>query len=143
MNSISRFSLESHSGPYETWPLKSRLLLDGKLTGTSLAGYSLLHQFEIADGCFLVHDWDCPFEEMTHFRLLDRELRVLSSRGMGAPYASWLLTDFQAIDDGHFEATFGDGDRWDVSVRPRGVRYIYPRIVLQRRQGSESANPAA
>jgi hypothetical protein len=62
---------------------------------------------------------------------------------MGAPYASWLLTDFQAIDDSHFEATFGDGDRWDVSVRPRGVRYLYPRIVLQRRQGSESANPAA
>jgi hypothetical protein len=90
MNSISRFSLESHGGPYETWPLKSRLLLDGKLTGTSLAGYSLLHQFEIADGYFLVHDCDCPFEEMTHFTLLDRELRVLSSRGMGAPYASWL-----------------------------------------------------
>ena len=134
MNAISRFSLESHSGPYEKWPHKSRLLLDGKLTGTSLSGYSLLHQFEIADEYFLVHDWDCPFEEVTHFTLLDRKLRVLSSRRLGAPYTSWLLTDFRGFDDGYFEAKFGDSDLWKITVRRWGVRYVYPRIVLQRRQ---------
>jgi hypothetical protein len=131
MNAISRLSLESHAGPYEKWPLKSRLLLDGSLTGTSLAGYCLLHQFETADGYFLVHDWDCPFEEMTHFTLLDRELRLLSSRALGGPYASWLLTGFQAIDDSHFEAMFGD-DRWNITIRPWGIRTLYPRIALRR-----------
>jgi hypothetical protein len=131
MNAISRFSLESHAGPYEKWPLKSRLLLDGSPTGTSLAGYCLLHQFETADGYFLVHDWDCPFEEMTHFTLLDRKLRVLSSRALGGPYASWLLTGFQAIDDSHFEAMFGD-DRWNITIRPWGIRTLYPRITLRR-----------
>ena len=138
MKAISKFSLERHSGPYDKWPLKSRLLIEGKLTGTSLPGYSLLHQFEVSDGYFLVHDWDCPFEEMTHFTLLDRELCVLSSRCLGAPYASWLLTDFRATDDRHFEAVFGD-DRWQITVRPWGIRYFYPRIVLQRRIVSEPA----
>ena len=131
MKAISRFSLESHSGPYEKRPLKSRLLRDGELTGTSLAGYSLLHQFEIAAGYFLVHDWDCPFEEMTHFTLLDRKLRVLSSRCLGAPYASWLLTDFRPMDGSRFEAEFGD-DKWEIAIRPWGVRYLYPRVVLRR-----------
>ena len=77
MNSISKFSLQSHSGPYEDWPLKSRLLLDGEPTRACLAGYSILHQFQIADGYFLVHDWDCPFEGKTHFTLLSNELRAV------------------------------------------------------------------
>jgi hypothetical protein len=46
MNSISRLALEQHEGPYEKWPLRSRLFLDGKPTGLSLPGYDLLHQFE-------------------------------------------------------------------------------------------------
>ena len=81
---------------------------------------------------FLVHDWDCPFEEMAHFTLLDRSLRVLSSRAMGAPYASWLLIGLRAIDSSRFEVTFAEGDRWSISLRPWGVRYLYPRIVLRR-----------
>ena len=143
MRTISRFSLQTHSGPYEKWPLKSRLICDGKSTGTQLAGYSLLHQFETSAGYFLVHDWDCPFEEMTHFTLLDRKLRVLSSRAMGAPYVSWLLTDFRAIDDSRFEATFGDGDQWSITLRPWGVRYLYPRVALQRLRKADPAGPVA
>lgn len=143
MNSISKFSLESHSGPYEKWPLKSRLLLDGKPTQVCLAGYSLLHQFEIVDGYFLAHDWDCPFEEKTHFTLLSHGLRVLSSRGLGAPYCSWLLTGFRAIDETHFEATFGAGDTWAINIRPWGIRYVYPRITLQRIHDAERTAPIA
>ncbi len=138
MNSISKFSLQSHSGPYEDWPLKSRLLLDGKPTRACLPGYSILHQFQIADGYFLVHDWDCPFEEKTHFTLLSHELRVLSSRALGAPYRSWLLTGFRAIGETQFEATF-EGDAWAVHIRPWGIRYLYPRITMHRIQDSERA----
>lgn len=140
MNSISQFSLQSHSGPYEYWPLKSRLLLNGKPTRSCLAGYSILHQFEIADGYFLVHDWDCPFEEKTHFTLLSHELRVLSSRGLGGPYRSWLLTDFRAIGETRFEATFAD-DTWAINIRPWGIRYLYPLIAIQRIQDSQRAAP--
>ena len=137
MSAISRFSLETHSGPYDKWPLKSRLICDGELTGTQLAGYALLYQFETPAGYFLVHDWDCPFEEMTHFTLLDRRLRVLSSRAMGAPYASWLLTGITSIDSTCFEVTFAEGDRWRITLRPSGLRYLYPRIMLRRLHSSE------
>lgn len=135
MSAISRFYLQAHSGPYQKWPLKSQLFCDGEPTGTQLAGYSLLYQFETPTGYFLVHDWDCPFEEMTHFTLLDRKLRVLCSRALGAPYASWLLTGFKAIGDNRFEATFGDSDNWSITIRPWGMRYLYPRIVLHRLEG--------
>jgi hypothetical protein len=137
VSAISRFSLETHSGPYDKWPLKSRLICDGELTGTQLAGYSLLYQFETPAGYFLVHDWDCPFEEMTHFTLLDRRLRVLSSRAMGAPYASWLLIGIRAIDSTCFEVTFAERDRWRVTLRPWGLHYLYPRIMLRRLHSSE------
>src|SRR6266508_3806727 len=46
MKPIIRFALEKHDGPYETWPLRSRVSLDGKPTDISLPGYTLLHQFE-------------------------------------------------------------------------------------------------
>src|SRR5206468_5883961 len=44
MKPITRFALEKHDGPYETWPLRSRVSLDGKPTDISLPGYTLLHQ---------------------------------------------------------------------------------------------------
>jgi hypothetical protein len=132
MSAISRFSFPAHSGPYEKWPLKSQLFCDGQPTGTELAGYALLHQFETPTGYFLVHDWDCPFEEMTHFTLLDRKFHILSSRALGAPYQSWLLTGIEASGDNCFEATFGDRDNWRITLRPWGLRYLYPRIALQR-----------
>ena len=138
MSAVSRFSLQTHSGPYEKWPLKSRLICDNQLTGTQLAGYSLLYQFETPAGYFLIHDWDCPFEEMTHFTLLDRKLRVLSSRALGAPYSSWLLTHLKEIDDACFEATFGDGDKWRITLRSWGIRYLYPRIALRQLQAADS-----
>ena len=30
MKPITRFALERHDGPYETWPRRSRLVLDGR-----------------------------------------------------------------------------------------------------------------
>ena len=138
MKPIERFALQSHDGPYQSWLLRSGLLLDGKLTRAQLSGYSLLHQYEVADGFFFVHDWDCPFEEMTHFTLLSHQLRVLSSRFLGGPYVSWLLTGFVAIDESHFEARFGASDTWTVTLRDWSVPYLRPRISLKRQPISAS-----
>lgn len=132
MNPSSRFSLQDHNGPYESWPLKSRLLADGMPTPASLPGYSLLHQFETSEGYLLVTDWDCPFEEMTHFTLLNFTFRVLCSRRFGAPYASWLLQECHQIDGNSFEATFGENERWLIVIRSWGLSYVYPRIKLQK-----------
>lgn len=129
---ISRFSLETHSGLYESWPVESRLLLDGESTRATVHGHSLLHQFETDDGYFLVTDMDCPFEETTHFTLLSQSLRVLSSRFLGWPYQSWLLSGFRVVDAHNFEATFGENEKWSISIRDWGIPYVYPRIGMQR-----------
>lgn len=76
MHPISRFSLEQHAGPYDTWPTRSRLLLDGEPTRILLPSYALLSQFEIPDAYILVTDYDCPFEEITSFCLVSKELRL-------------------------------------------------------------------
>ena len=76
MQPIERFSLERHSGPYETWPYRTRLLDGGAPTGLALPAYVLLHQFEVPGGFLLVLDDDCPHEEITSFCLLSADLRV-------------------------------------------------------------------
>ena len=104
MNSISRFALEQHEGPYEKWPLRSRLFLDGKSTGLSLPGYDLLHQFETADGYVLVTDYDCPFEEITNFILVTKRLRLQSCRWLGWMYESFYLQRIEWVDERTFIA---------------------------------------
>jgi hypothetical protein len=90
MKSISRFALEKHDGPYETWPLRSRLTLDGKPTDISLPDYTLLHQFETSNGYILVTDYDCPYEEITNFALISKQLRLQSCRWFGWMYENIL-----------------------------------------------------
>jgi hypothetical protein len=102
MHSITRFTLEQHAGPYEKWPLWSRLLLDGERTGVSLPGYALLHQFEIPDGFVFATDCDCPFEEVTCFSFVSKQLRLLSRRWLGCMYESFLLERIEWIDERHF-----------------------------------------
>jgi hypothetical protein len=68
---VKRFALEQQEGPYEKWPLQSGLFVDGQLSGLSLPGYVLLHQFETPYGYILVTDCDCPFEEFTYFTIAE------------------------------------------------------------------------
>ena len=102
--SITHFALESHTGPYENWPAKSRLIVDGALTELRLPGYSLLHQFEIGEGYLLVTDYDCTYEEATNFILLNRSLSMVSSRSISAPYRSFLLDKIEWLDGQNFIA---------------------------------------
>ena len=114
--SIARFALESHTGPYESWPTKSRLLVDGVLTDQRLPGYSLLHQFLLDDGFLLVTDYDCPFEECTNFILLDARIKKRASRSLGVPYGSFLSEKIEQLAATHFVATFYTDDRWSLSI---------------------------
>jgi hypothetical protein len=133
MKPINRFALEKHDGPYEKWPLRSRLFLDGKPTDLSLPGYALLHQFETSDGCILVTDHDCPYEEITNFVLISRHLRLLSCRWLGWMYETFLLERIEWIDARTFIAFVGGSDHcWRLSVRSWGIPYIRPRLKLQR-----------
>jgi hypothetical protein len=131
MKSISRFTLEKHGGPYETWPLRSRVLLDGKPTEVFLPGYTLLYQFETPDGYILVTDYDCPFEEITNFALVSKRLRLQSCRWIGWMYETFLLERIEWVDEKTFTAFFCGNLLCRFTVRSWGIPYIRPRLKLQ------------
>ena len=131
MKPINRFTLEKHDGPYETWPLRSRLSLDGKSTDISLPGYALLHQFETSNGYILVTDYDCPYEEITNFALISKQLHVQSCRWLGWMYETFLLDRIEWIDDRTFTAFFCGNLCCRLTVRSWGIPYIRPRLKLQ------------
>lgn len=137
LQEIDIFSLETHDGPYEKWPLKTRLLKHGAPTSLTLPGYILLHQYKTKAGYFLfVTDWDCPYEEMTHFILTDEHLRIRSSRQLGGPYISYLLTAFSPQPDGSAIATFGmdsgNNRHYRLKIRDFSFSWIWPKLSLQR-----------
>jgi hypothetical protein len=132
MTAVNRFALQGHDGPYESWPLESRLIADGMPTKTKLPGYTLLHQFETAGAYLLITDYDCPFEERTSFVLLGKSLRVLSCRALGGWFASFLLQDIEWIDGSHFIAVFNGDDRWRLTIRAWGIPLLRPRLKLER-----------
>jgi hypothetical protein len=131
MKPINRFTLQKHDGPYEKWPLRSRLFLDGNPTEISLPGYTLLHQFETPGGYILVTDYDCPFEEITNFALVSKQLRVQSCRWLGWMYETFLLERIEWIDDRTFTAYFCGNFCCRLTVRSWGIPYIRPRLKLQ------------
>ncbi|HSC79715.1 MAG TPA: hypothetical protein VLC08_05145 [Chitinolyticbacter sp.] len=92
----TRFALQSHPGPYDTWPLTSALLQDGEPTRVRLPGYVLLAQYETVAGLLFITDYDCPFEEATAFTLYGADLsRRLGRKEFVVPYGSW---SFKALD---------------------------------------------
>lgn len=78
MHVIERFRVETHPGPYESWPSRSRLYCDGADTGTRVPGYTVVYQFQIGDEYLVVLDHDCPFEECFEVLLLDARFRIVS-----------------------------------------------------------------
>ena len=141
----TRFALEKHDGPYERWPRRSRLFLDGEPTKIFLPGYELRHQFETPDGFLLVTDYDCPFEEITNFALIDRRLRLQSCRWVGWMYETFLLERLEWTDDRTFTAFFCGNLCCRFTVRSWGIPYIRPRLKLQldRRLATGAAAPPA
>jgi hypothetical protein len=129
---IGRFALERHAGPYESWPLRSRLLLDGAPTRVTLPGYVILHQFETKPGFLIATDCDCPYEEATTFALLAADLRVLSIRTFSTMYGSFLLDALEWIDASHLVATFHGGLRYRITIRERGIPFVRPRLGVRR-----------
>lgn len=131
MNSTNRFRLEKHEGPYDKWPLRSRLFLDGEPTGIFLPGYSLLCQFETPYGFILVTDYDCPYEEITNFAFISRQMRLVSCRWLGWMYTSFLLDRIEWLDHRTFIAIFSGDDRCRFTIRSWGIWYIRPRLKMQ------------
>ena len=142
MKRVERFSLVPYEAPHEEGPERSKLLVDGRPTSTKVPGYEILHQFEIPAGYLLATDFDCPFEETVNLILLDHNYRLVSYKSIGATFSfvpngtTYLLKDIEWIDDWHFVTIpFGEDDeRYRLTIRPWGIPYIYPRLVMQQLQ---------
>ena len=130
MQEINCFSLEGHTGEYETWPLRSRLFRGGTVLPLTLPGYSLLRQYATVEGYLLVTDYDCPYEEETNFILVDKDCkRILGERSFGTPYASWFLEDLFWHDDRRFTAIIS-GTPISFKIRSFYIPYLYPKIGI-------------
>lgn len=136
---IDRFSLEQHAGEYKDWPLRTRVLLDGQPTDLFIPGYVLLHQFAVDDEYLLVADCDCPFEEATTFALVSPDLRLLSRRTLMVMYDSFLLTGLEWTAPRQLVASFDDF-HVRVTLRRRGIPYLWPRISIRRIASSPGRN---
>ena len=143
MEKICLFSLERHEGPYEKWPLRTRLFVNGEPSRTTLPGYTLLHQYLTEYGFLLLTDCDCPYEETTNIVLLDRTtLRIISHKQFCAPSASFNLDKFEWIDRQKAKLTFYKDDHWLLTLRPIGIAFLFPRLRVQRLHSpSESIAP--
>jgi hypothetical protein len=132
MQTTTRYALEPHAGPYESWPLRSCLVIDGQPSAVRIPGYSLLRQYALPSGYLLVTDYDCPFEEATSFVLLDRNSRVLCCRTLSVPYGSYNFDKMAWIDERHARITFHDDDHWSLTIRDWGIPLLRPRLRLGR-----------
>jgi hypothetical protein len=141
MDTSTCFSLAPHSGPFESWPLRSLLLLDGVPCATQVPGCALRHQFALADGHLLVTDFDCPFEEATSFVLLNRKSQLVSCRTLAVPYGSYTLERFEWLDDRNARVTFSGNDPWLLTIRDWGIPLLRPRLRLGRIRAASLSPP--
>ena len=132
MEPTTCFSLERHDGPYEKWPSRSHLIVNGHQSSVRIPGYSILKQFAVPDGYLLVTDFDCPYEETTCFSLLDEKSRLLSYRMLCVPYGSFNLDAFEWVDSQRALVTFWKDDQWMLTIRPWGIPFLRPRVHLRR-----------
>jgi hypothetical protein len=132
MERINAFSLEDHAGPYERWPLRSRLFFDGRDTGRSLGGYVVEAQFRVGGRYLLVTSDDCPFEETTRFYYLDGEFRVLSRKWFLTPYQSWCLQSMDPAGESSFRVVFYGDAPWLLRIRPRRLFGVGSYLSMRR-----------
>ena len=104
MQPLQRFALEKHRGPYEQWPMRTRVIVDGVLHPTlAIPGYELLRQYQTDLGFVLITNYDCPFEEAVSITLVAPDLsRAISTGTVGAAYYTFWLDDVEWIDANHF-----------------------------------------
>lgn len=132
MKVIEQFSLETHEGPYENWPSRTRLFENGKEIGIRIPGYNLLHQFELKEYYLLITDDDCPFEEGTNFILISKTKKLLAFQILFVPYGSVILENVEWVDEQRLRVEFYENDYWMLTIRPWGIPYLRSRLKLNR-----------
>jgi hypothetical protein len=101
-----------------------------------LKGCELIDQFECADGYLFISDYDCPFEEITNFTLVDKKFRVISRRWIGGPYVSFLIDGVEVHDEDKLRFNFSGDGVWELAFRSWSIPFLRPRISIKRLKGA-------
>jgi hypothetical protein len=133
---IHRYSLEAHSGPYESWPTTSVLCVNGLQTQTRIPGFVIEAQYASSMGDLLITSFDCPFEESNSFLLLNGSGSIISRAELLAPYSSFLLHEHWVIDSATIGLHYQEETFYTVRLLPPGSwLFRKPRLQLNRRFG--------
>jgi hypothetical protein len=119
MEAITRFSLATHTGPYQHWPSRTALLDDGSDTGRAITGYVLDGQYHCEHGYLLIVSYDCPYEESYSFLLLDDDLTERARCELVVPYGSYLLHAHWPVSANTIRLHFYARLIYTLTVEPR------------------------
>ena len=117
MEEIDNFSLETHQGPYEKWPRKSRLFFNETDTLVKIPGYDIEAQYKCEWGYLLITSQDCLFEESNDFILLDSKFRVLATNELLVEYGTFLLYAHWPTSSCTLRLHYLSEDFYDLSVK--------------------------
>ena len=115
---LSTFSLATHDGPYEQWPLTTPLMKDGVDCASRVPGYVIEGQYQWQDYVLLINSWDCPFEESYDFVLLGAQHRIVAKTSLGVPYGSFLLHAHWPLHDVALRLHFYDNLFYTLTIKP-------------------------
>jgi hypothetical protein len=119
MHPVTLFSLATHEGPYEKWPLKTQLFADGVDTRQTVSGFVIEAQYRCSAGYLLITSYDCLFEESNAFLLLNDQYETIARKVLGTMYATFLLEKHTPLSDTQLELDYGDGLRYRLAIEPR------------------------
>jgi hypothetical protein len=101
---------------------RSKVLLDGTPTSTTVPGVVLEAQYRYGEGYLLLTTENIPYEEALHILLLDQHFRVLDHLELSHAFAPGTLTDLEPAGDGRLHFSLFGGDRWELTVLPASRR---------------------
>ncbi|MDH5657664.1 MAG: hypothetical protein OEZ34_17245 [Spirochaetia bacterium] len=141
MKEIEDFSLEGHQGPYEKWPLKTRLFYKAEETGTFISGFVIEKQYSLNNEFyFLIASYDCPFEESNEFYLLDKNFKIKSRRSLIFPYESYLLMNVEIFNEKELLLEYASKVTYKLTLHP-GASWFQRKIKLKNISGLDGAFP--
>jgi hypothetical protein len=128
MHLVDMFTLETHTGPYEKWPRRTRLFAHGADTGQTAPGYVIEAQYKCAAGYLLITSYDCVFEEANTFSLLNDRFETTASTTLGVMYDTYLLEKHRPVSENTLEFDYGGGEVYCLTIKTNFLGQ--PKLML-------------
>jgi hypothetical protein len=130
MQLVKLFSLERHGGPYNLWPLQTKLFADCTDTGQTVSGFVIEAEYQYAAGYLLVTSYDCLFEESNTFTLLNNRFETVATKDLGAWYETFWLEKHTPTSENSLDLDYGDGLVYSLTIVSDTLGR--PKLTLER-----------